>query len=356
MNLSLNVHAILHAEVLLRIRAAMWSGVLLLSILWSASIASQTTDADATTAAADEERYQLLAQELAERQALLADMQSDQGVYGASLVEAHSDLGALYSELGDPEGALRSYGEALQLARINNGLHSSQQLAIIDSMIAVHRDQADWAEVDDLEHLSFHVSSRLHERSDPAYFEAASRFGEWRLRLIRQNLMGLSTNSRMNTAEDLSAFYATILDEATQTQDPEASDLARLLYGKTRADVAVAQVVAGTPYAAFQGTVSRYVTQTRCRNVATPQGGVARECYQVQVENPRYRQSQREAKRFALMRYNRQINESLEQMRGIRDTGSNISADERQQLDNRIAELEIATQEINRSGRRNFPF
>ncbi|MFN3163992.1 MAG: hypothetical protein ACE37N_11060 [Pseudohongiellaceae bacterium] len=126
-----------------------------------------------------------------------------------------------------------------------------------------------------------------------------------------------------------------------------------LLGGKTEADLTMARAVANTPYTYFSGNASRYITQTRCRNVTNAQGQVVRQCYQVQVENPRYRQSQRDAKRFELSRYRREIERSLERMEAIQQTENKLSAVERAQLTERISTLRAQSQQL-RSNSRDF--
>jgi hypothetical protein len=110
------------------------------------------------------------------------------------------------------------------------------------------------------------------------------------------------------------------------------------------------------PATAFQGTATRYINQTRCQNVTDAAGSVVRQCYSVQVENPRYRQSQRDAKQYAVSRHTREIDRSLERMRFIRDSDGNLSSGQREQLDGQIATLETETLQLNRGYRQTSPF
>ena len=77
-----------------------------------------------------------------------------------------------------------------------------------------------------------------------------------------------------------------------------------------------------------------------------------RQCYTVQVENPRYRQSQRDAKRMFLTRYTRQITSSIARLRLIKDTSSELSNGERQQLESQIAELQTESEQLLRAANR----
>jgi hypothetical protein len=93
------------------------------------------------------------------------------------------------------------------------------------------------------------------------------------------------------------------------------------------------------------------VTQTRCQTVLNQQGQQVRSCYNVQVENPRYRRSQSDAKRFELSRYVREINQALDQMQAIRNSNDSLSTEEIERLDMRIGELRTASQEIRSNSR-----
>lgn len=306
---------------------------------------------------------QALAAELQVREAALADMQSDAGIYAPELMEAYSDLGALYSELEDYDNAARVYNDALQVARINTGLYSEEQLPLLDSLIDAQQKRRDWSKVDDLAHLSLHLHRRLYKESDPRYLEAAMDYGGWRLRVLNENLLDQGTRALLNTARDLSQFYGALIysldnsSVAADTQLPPGSrDMLTLLEGKTQADMTLARAVANTPYTYFQGTSARYINETRCRNVTNAQGQVVRECYQVRVENPRYRQSQREAKRYELSRHTRDISNTLSRMQAIRDTSTELTESEREQLDVRIAELRTQAQHLRSSSGGLFGF
>ena len=311
---------------------------------------------EAEQAAAKVARLQELSQELVVRQQAIEDLQSEQGIYYSGLVEAHSDIARLLVEMEDYSGAVESLSEALQIARINTGLYSEQQLPLLDELINQNLLLKDWEEVDDLVHLDHHISSRVYNRDDSEYLEAANDYGKWKLRVLQENLLGLNNQSLIGTAEDLSDFYRRLIINVEFTDEVDANDLLRLLDGKSRADLSLARSVASTPYSYFQGTASRYVTQQRCSSQRAANGQVVRRCYNVQVENPRYRQSQRDAKRFALNRHTNEIFEIVERMELIRNSDNGLSASQRQQLDAQIAQIKAEIAAVRRTGSRGFRF
>ena len=279
------------------------------------------------------------------------EMQGSQGIYSPELQEAYGDLAALYAEVEDFESAIRVYTDALQISRINTGLYSDEQLPIIASLIESNSQLSNWEETDDLHELRYHISSRFYELGDLAYLEAAENYGEWKLRLLRQNLLDLGYRSYSRNAEDLSEFYERLLDNLEIQTDTRPENLLGIITGKSETDLVLARAIASTPYTAFEGTVSRYLNQQRCRNVQNAAGQRVRECVNVQVENPRYRQSQVDAKQLAMNRRTRAVQESIDRLKQIYDQSADLGGLERGKLEAQIAELEAQAFQLLRQSR-----
>ncbi len=319
-------------------------------------VQTQTQDQEPSQAQAQTEaeraRALEISRELANRQQAIEDMQGELGIYAPDLQEAYSDLAAFYNEIEDYGNAVALYSDALQVARINTGLYSEQQLPVIEQLISNNDKLKEWQEVDDLQQLRYHISSRLFELGNPAYITAAEQYGSWKLRLLRENLLDFNYRAYSSTAIDLSRFYESVITNIETKTDSDPTDLLKLIYGKTETDLSLARSVASTPYTAFEGTASRYVTQTRCQNVRNSNGQIVRNCVSVQVENPRYRQSQRNAKQQELNRYSRSMKRSIERLQLIKDQSSELAVSEKQQLEVQIAQLQAEFDQLLRLSRR----
>ena len=291
------------------------------------------------------------ARELYLRQEAIYEMQGSHGIYSPQLQEAYGDLAALYVEVEDFESAIRVYTDALQISRINTGLYSDEQLPIIASLIKSNSQLSNWEETDDLHELRYHISSRFYELGDLAYLEAAENYGEWKLRLLQQNLLDLGYRSYSRNAEDLSDFYERLLDNLEIQTDTRPKNLIGIITGKSETDLVLARAIASTPYTSFEGTVSRYLNQQRCRNVRNATGQTVRECVNVQVENPRYRQSQADAKQIAMNRRARAVQESIDRLRQIYDQSSDLGRVGRAELEAQIADLETQAFQLLRQSR-----
>ena len=300
--------------------------------------------------AAERERAEETARQFELRLQAIDEMQGSQGIYAPQLQEAYADLGALYQEIEDYDSAISVYTDALQISRINTGLYSEQQMPIIQSLIESNGGLRNWEEADNLHELLYHISSRLYMRDDLAYLEAAENFGEWKLRLLRENLLNLGYRSYSRSAEDLSDFYERLIANMDMQPNSRPENMIDIFQGKSEADLVLVRAIASTPYTAFEGTASRYIYQQRCRNVRNSSGQVVRECVNVQVENPRYRQSQVDAKRYAMDRSVRDVQESIDRLRQIYEQ-SDLSRVQRVSLESQIAELETETYQLLRQSR-----
>ncbi|MFT4863299.1 MAG: tetratricopeptide (TPR) repeat protein [Pseudohongiellaceae bacterium] len=286
----------------------------------------------------------------------IENLQSELGVYAPQLQELYSDLAGFYLEIEDYENAVKLYNDALQVARINTGLYSEEQLPIIHALMQNQSLAQSWDAVDRLHELEYFVASRTFALGDDSYLQTIQKYGQWKLRVVKENILDQSSSALMDTATELSNFYAVALEKIESQSDVESASLRQIITGKTDADLVLARAIARTPAAAFNGTASAYVTETRCQNRVNSQGQSVRQCVNVQVENPRYRQSQQDAKNMELRRYTREIDLSVERLREIRYSSTSLSEADKLELDSQIATLETESIQLQRSERRIFGF
>jgi len=338
-------------------RVAIFGGVAILLMFGSAQLGAQDVVAQDVQSAGEDEADAAahalqLTRYLEQQRNAIMDLESNVGIYHPSLVEAYSDLGGAYEELEDYLSAVDVYTNALQVARISSGLISDAQLPVLNKLIENSQKMEDYPSTDDYYHLSYHIQSRLYEPGDEAYTAAVNEFGNWRLRVLRENLLALTSRGLYQTATNLSDFYTRNIEKIEAIAGPYSDGLLQAVYGKSVTDIEVARSIARTPYTAFQGTVSQYTTQTRCQNVRNTQGQLVRQCVNIQVENPRYRQSQRDAKRLALNRYTRAIEGSVVRMQNIVALNPDWPLEQRQEVEVRIRQLMTEYEQMEQSTRR----
>jgi hypothetical protein len=297
-----------------------------------------------------------ISREIARRETLIDDLRYSAGVYSKELSEVQADLGAYLFEVEDFEKAAQIYTEALQISRINTGLYSEGQLPLIDALIASNTKMKAWSKADDFQSLHIHIADRVYATTDGRFLRAARQYGDWRFRVMSENLLDDFYQGLVRTAEDLSEFYGSLIGELENEGYGRTGDLLDFVFAKAETDLVLIRAIASAPYTDFPGTVSPYVYRSRCRNVRDPNGQVVQQCTNIQVENPRYRQSQRDAKQVAVNRQIRHIREAIQHIEIVRDSAPALDGAERDALDSRIARLELETQQLVRQARSRSVF
>ena len=297
-----------------------------------------------------------ISREIARRETLIDDLRYSAGVYSEELSEVQADLGAYLLEVEDFEEAAQIFTEALQIARINTGLYSEDQLPLINALIASNTKMKAWSQADDFQSLHIHIADRLYSTADGRFLHAARQYGDWRFRVMSENLLDDSYQGLARTAEDLSEFYGSLIGALESEGLERSADLLDFVFAKAETDLVLIRSIASAPYTDFPGTVSPYMYRSRCRNVRDANGQVVQQCTNIQVENPRYRQSQRDAKQVAVNRQIRHIREAIQRIEIVRDSAPALDSEERDVLDSRIARLELETQQLVRQSRSRSVF
>jgi hypothetical protein len=235
------------------------------------------------------------------------------GAYDASLLEVQTDLGQAYLSAGQVDEAIDVLGWALQLARVTEGLYSERQLVVLARLIEAHYIKRDWAQVDDYQHLSFLVKSRLYAPESAEYAEALLALAEWRLKALRANLLGRSGGQQtLQMLHQLRDQNEEALGHARSRADVHQQW--SLLYVQALMDVEISRQYNYQSLIEGFSAQPRYITQTVCRMVATGDGGAQRVCWQETVSNPEYYNSEVNQRRAHLERARLRLQSTLRDM------------------------------------------
>lgn len=277
--------------------------------------ADDQSEAEAMAAAAREHEMQMLRQTAATLEAQLASLGTENGLYDLSLAEIQTDLGRIYSDLGEHEKAIDLLTQALHLVRLNSGLYDPQQIRVLEELIEALIANTDWEQVDNYRHLVFSLQKRTYAPDSPEFADAVIAMGNWQLASGRiGRAQGFQALAELS---DLKALYASQLEYARARED-----LGRqwsFIYADALADIALARQYLRADMGEMMIPVQRYVTQTVCRNVPNGTGGYSRVCWQETVTNPDYyyqvnsqRRSQLERARVSLNSARRDLQELLD--------------------------------------------
>ena len=154
----------------------------------------------------------------------ITELESAEGPHAEPLVEARSSLGMLYQQAGDHGRAITVLRDALQSVRVNEGLHSMSQLAIleaiIDSQVALGARDALRR---DYEYL-FWLYQRNYGERNAGLVPVIKRVGQWYFDLYNFSPPN-TTVEPLIAADDLYAKALKILPE-----DAPPRDRADILY------------------------------------------------------------------------------------------------------------------------------
>ncbi len=313
------------------------------------SMAGEAEDLTGLGDQGDQDDQQKIEENLRTADALrsqLDDLSSRHGAYDASLLELQTDLGQAYLSAGQVSEAIDVLGQALQLARITDGLYSIRQLLVLQQLMEAHHIEQDWDQVDDYQHLTFMLKSRIHAPESAEYTNALLALGEWRLQALRANLLG-----RTGAQQSLQLLHR------LQEQNEQALGHAKaradvfqqwaLLYTQALTDAEISRQYNYQSLTEGFSAVPRYVTQTVCRTVATSNGGSQRVCWQETVSNPDYYNSGANQRRINLERARLRLQATLRSMDALLDENPEFEREhaarteaERQNLQRVVADLQ----------------
>ena len=199
---------------------------LLLSVVPSLSSGNEPTDihrADSTVVT-QAPSGPGLTQSTARYETRIAELEAAEGPHAAELVEVRQSLGLLHQQAGDHGQAIAVLRDALQSMRINDGLHSMSQVAILEAIID---SQVALGARDDLrrnyEYL-FWLYQRNYGDYSAGLVPVIKRVGQWYFDLYNFSPPN-TTVEPLIAADDLYAKALKILPE-----DAPPRDRADILY------------------------------------------------------------------------------------------------------------------------------
>jgi hypothetical protein len=147
---------------------------------WDDGLVSGQTAAPYSGPAGDEQDYE----------DQIRQLELSEGPYSDALAEPLSSLAHFYRGQGNYKNALRLYGRALHLVRINDGLYSERQIPVVRSMLDSYREAGDMQGLDKRYDYFF----RLYGKGEPPYTDLRMRatveYLRWQREAFRIELDG----------------------------------------------------------------------------------------------------------------------------------------------------------------------
>lgn len=198
----------------------------------------------------------------------------------------------------------------------------------------------------DLHHLSFLIASRAYPPSDIRYVLAAEFYTSWQWEAINGKLFTRGNATGFEMAQQLSAVYEEIIDRIEHAESEHTIGLSKLVLAKAHTDISIARTLASTDLSNGITGPGRFVTETYCFDNETNPDQPARYCKQMTLPNPDIYAGALTSTRFALGRYLKQIDQSIDRLERMRESTDQHSQDEVAWIDKLIGVLEKESQTL----------
>ena len=141
----------------------------------------------------------------------IVDAETVSGAWDNSLVEQLGALGSLQQQQGDYLAALETHERAVHVQRINGGLHTVDQVPLIEGMIDSYIAMGDWEQVDIYQKYLFYIQQKFYGNNDPRLISAVADLADWHIHAftLRQ---GESLAMRLSSAQMLFNAAARMVD------------------------------------------------------------------------------------------------------------------------------------------------
>ena len=101
--------------------------------------------------------------------------------YNFELLEEYDALGDAYKSLGQHQEAILHYDNAIQITKIQNGLHNLEQLPLVQKIIQSHIKMGDTENADIWQEYSYYLHLANYEATEPEMVQATFDLAEWNI-------------------------------------------------------------------------------------------------------------------------------------------------------------------------------
>jgi tetratricopeptide (TPR) repeat protein len=234
--------------------------------------------------AADAEPEMLADQQRLE--ARISELEALNGAYGDELSEAYLGLGNNLLGQQQYEEAIAVFDNALQLARIRDGLNSIRQLPVLVALIDASLDINDWQTTNDYVHLYWQIAKHNFPPGRNERIVALKQLSIWQEQAASEKLLDIMLSDLRNSA----MLYQAEINALTASGDQASytRQLADLQLGYASLQYQLANMTIQRPLEDYQDGMRRTVEQEQCRIIFLPNGRTTSVCSMVQVPNIEY--------------------------------------------------------------------
>ena len=103
------------------------------------------------------------------------------GAWDSGLTEQLASIGDLEQQQGNHLGAIESFDRAVHINRISNGLHTLDQIPLIEEMIESYSALGDWENADLYNNYLFFVQQKAYGSDDPRIIPVLAPLASWNM-------------------------------------------------------------------------------------------------------------------------------------------------------------------------------
>ena len=120
-------------------------------------------------------------------QSLIQQLEAEHGVYYPAIAEALLGLGMAYKDLESHDEAADTFQRAMQISRVNQGLHSFDQLPYLEFLIKENREMENWEELNKNYQYLYWVNKRNYGENNPRLLDVIDRVTDAQIEIFNSN-------------------------------------------------------------------------------------------------------------------------------------------------------------------------
>ncbi len=156
--------------------------------------------------------------------------ENDVGAYAPELAPALRELGAALFIDGQYPDAIAAYRRAIHLLRVNEGLNTPLQTAMVQQLVEAYVEMGDYVAADDQQRYLYRIRKQHLAADDPEMLEAVEQLAHWH----RSAYLSQFDRLRYPRIVELFDLYAEAADEVEALQGNKSRARLPYLKGKLR--------------------------------------------------------------------------------------------------------------------------
>lgn len=125
--------------------------------------------------------YGVRSESIRQYNAIVAGIEASGGAWDRGLSEELISLGELQQQQGDHLQAIETFDRAIHVNRINSGLHTLEQIPVIEQLIQSHLVMGDWEQADIYNNYLFYVQQKAFGQNDPRLIPVLDKLATWNI-------------------------------------------------------------------------------------------------------------------------------------------------------------------------------